>query len=105
MFRELDKDINGSISASELKSGIMTSLEEKIKQMTKEADRNGDGQINFLEFAKVNEADTPRKASFPISKTGIKSIKPEPPKPPDGGWGWVIVFASFMCNFIVGKSI
>jgi hypothetical protein len=27
-----------------------------------------------------------------------------PPKPPDGGWGWVIVFSCFMCNFIVGKN-
>ena len=25
----------------------------------------------------------------------------ELPGPPDGGWGWVICFASFMCNFIV----
>lgn len=22
------------------------------------------------------------------------------PRPPDGGYGWVIVFAAFMCNFI-----
>ena len=25
----------------------------------------------------------------------------ELPGPPDGGWGWVVCFASFMCNFIV----
>ena len=26
------------------------------------------------------------------------------PPPPDGGWGWVICFACFMCNFIASKS-
>ena len=67
--------------------------------MIKEADFNGDGQINYLEFAKVNSV-VPFKKTFP---SGIEPTSPEPPKPPDGGWGWVIVFASFMCNFIVGK--
>lgn len=28
-----------------------------------------------------------------------------PPSPPEGGWGWVIVFASFMCNVIVDGII
>jgi hypothetical protein len=29
----------------------------------------------------------------------------ELPPPPDGGWGWVVCFASFMCNLILDGEI
>ena len=32
-----------------------------------------------------------------LKKTVLEDI----PGPPDGGWGWVVCFASFMCNFMV----
>ena len=94
----MDKDSNGFISADELKLGIMENLEEKVENMLKEADLDGDGQINFLEFAKVNTAPVSQKTSI------VNNPIPGPPKPPDGGWGWVVVFACFMCNFIASES-
>lgn len=31
----------------------------------------------------------------------LESVGDYIPTPPDGGWGWVIVFSSLMCNIIV----
>lgn len=50
-FRIFDKDGNGSISASELRH-VMTNLGEKltdeeVEEMLREADIDGDGQINY----------------------------------------------------------
>ena len=97
-FRKLDKDSNGFITAQELKTAIMASLDEKIKEMISEADVDGDGRINVLEFEKVYIGPSSHKICQLNNSSPL-----EPPKPPDGGWGWVIVFASFMCNFIVGN--
>ncbi|KAG1347705.1 neo-calmodulin [Cocos nucifera] len=56
-FKVFDKDQNGYISASELKH-VMISLGEKltdeeVDQMIKEADLDGDGQVNYEEFVRM----------------------------------------------------
>ncbi|CAN6937538.1 unnamed protein product [Brassica oleracea] len=56
-FRVFDKDQNGFISAAELRH-VMTNLGEKltdeeVDEMVREADVDGDGQINYEEFVKI----------------------------------------------------
>ncbi|MCO5564830.1 hypothetical protein L7F22_018498 [Adiantum nelumboides] len=56
-FRVFDKDQNGFISAAELRH-VMTNLGEKLSdeevdEMIREADVDGDGQINYEEFVKM----------------------------------------------------
>ncbi|KAE9593937.1 hypothetical protein Lal_00016892 [Lupinus albus] len=59
-FRVFDKDHNGVISAAELQH-VMTNLGEKltdeeVNEMIREADVDGDRQINYEEFVKVMTA-------------------------------------------------
>ncbi|MED6145816.1 translation elongation factor EF1B gamma [Stylosanthes scabra] len=56
-FKVFDKDQNGFISASELRH-VMINLGEKltdeeVEQMIKEADLDGDGQVNYDEFVNM----------------------------------------------------
>ncbi|KAJ8765432.1 hypothetical protein K2173_013190 [Erythroxylum novogranatense] len=56
-FKVFDKDQNGYISATELRH-VMINLGEKltdeeVEQMIKEADLDGDGQVNYEEFVKM----------------------------------------------------
>ncbi|XP_063428906.1 calmodulin-like [Mytilus trossulus] len=56
-FRVFDKDGNGFISAAELRH-VMTNLGEKltdgeVDEMIREADTDGDGQVNYSEFVKM----------------------------------------------------
>ena len=86
VFRELDKDGNGFISAAELKQGMMASLDKKIEAMINEADVDGDGQINFLEFYKVNNGPSQRAITVIPPFENKSNEEFAPPKPPDGGW-------------------
>ncbi|KAK3040505.1 hypothetical protein RJ639_028951 [Escallonia herrerae] len=56
-FKVFDKDQNGYISATELRH-VMINLGEKltdeeVQQMIREADLDGDGQVNYEEFVKM----------------------------------------------------
>ena len=46
-----------------------------------------------------NEFKTPPNRQATGTKTAtIQEV------PPDGGWGWVICFATFLCHFVVGGT-
>uniref|UniRef100_A0A8D0G5Q7 Calglandulin n=1 Tax=Sphenodon punctatus TaxID=8508 RepID=A0A8D0G5Q7_SPHPU len=56
-FQVFDRDGNGFVSAAELRH-VMTKLgeklsEEEVNEMIKEADVDGDGQVNYEEFLRV----------------------------------------------------
>ena len=60
-FKVFDKDGNGNISATELKT-VMHNLGENlsdadIEEMIREADLDGDGEINYNEFVKMMKSD------------------------------------------------
>eukprot|EP00956_Cyclotella_meneghiniana_P005395 scaffold6799_cov51-Cyclotella_meneghiniana.AAC.1 len=67
-FKVFDKDGNGFISAAELRH-IMTNLGEKltdeeVDEMIREADIDGDGQINYEEFFPGGRARMESRVDF-----------------------------------------
>jgi calmodulin len=72
-FKVFDKDGNGFISAAELRH-VMTNLGEKltdeeVDEMIREADVDGDGQVNYDEFVKMMFFPPHLNPDAPLSPT------------------------------------
>ncbi|MBN3298475.1 CALM protein, partial [Amia calva] len=85
-FRVFDKDGNGYISAAELRH-VMTNLGEKltdeeVDEMIREADIDGDGQVNYegtcpgSEWSSWRPEWPPVRASNPRSPARGRAVKP-----------------------------
>ncbi|XP_070556020.1 calmodulin-like isoform X1 [Ptychodera flava] len=57
IFKAMDKDGNGYLTADEIRQTLVETKayenEEQVQKMITEADRDGDGRINYLEFTGV----------------------------------------------------
>ena len=93
MFPELASDSCGSNTDNGLQQRILEIIEKRTEKLMNEADIDGDDSINILEF---NEAI--RKFTANDNQNNLAQSKP-----PNGGWGWVIVFSCFIYNLIIGK--
>lgn len=83
------------MSTSKLPTKPIARRVRKISRTESESsDRGGGGE----EGVRLTEDDlSPGEDADGLSYCELHDIPP----PPDGGYGWVIVFASFMCNMIV----
>jgi Ca2+-binding EF-hand superfamily protein len=57
-FKVFDRDVNGLISASELRQSLLDNGQsfsaEEISEMIKKVDVDGDGNLNYEEFLKLS---------------------------------------------------
>ena len=73
---------------------------EELKRWIEERNFDGDEKVDFHEFLKFSALSLKQGK---IEREG--SCSDETSKPSDGGWGWIVVFACFMCNAIVGNFL
>ena len=85
--QELDEDATEEDDADKLEGAIFMVATESGGDMRKD------------EAAATRPKDADDGTSF-ASSGSTEDSSGDLPTPPDGGWGWVVVFASFMIHFM-----
>ncbi|XP_076284328.1 monocarboxylate transporter 9 isoform X3 [Lasioglossum baleicum] len=70
-------------------------------QIHTKANNITESEYSVEEHARLTNTDGPGDETSPDDEGGSLCEYHDIPPPPDGGYGWVVVFASFMCNMIV----
>lgn len=65
----------------------------------------GNSENEYLPVPTSSQIDTKDLEEKQPLNDVVQEDEAEVVVPPDGGWGWVVVFASFMCNMIVDGII
>ena len=66
-------------------------------------------QITVGSYAPDNELNTSNNGNPPVSSERKNTVSSYQKRifqevAPDGGWGWVICLATFLCHFVVGGT-
>lgn len=65
--------------------------------------REGPRTRGRLQHVQMTRAPSPKRRSCGAGPVDVEETELDTslqPPPPDGGWGWVVVFASFMIHII-----
>ncbi|VDM30992.1 unnamed protein product [Hydatigera taeniaeformis] len=99
---EKSKVISVSDSMVQLRGGILENYRHIVRKGTSSTSSASSGSSSsFSSSLSTNSIDTASDGSESSSDSSSQSDDElSPPEPPDGGWGWVIVIATFFIQMI-----
>ncbi|VDK32006.1 unnamed protein product [Taenia asiatica] len=99
---EKSKNISVSDSMVQLRGGILENYQGIVRKASSSSSSSSDGSSSFgSSVSSENSIDTAANLDGSSSDSSSQSEDElSPPEPPDGGWGWIIVIATFFIQMI-----